>query len=93
MDAIDARDARSKRPDRPGWTAEMELFPETGPASMTDTERETAIALAREDMQQYALRQDWEKAHAAQERMRTLIRKRTQEQVARMETEQGLSVR
>jgi hypothetical protein len=58
---------------------------------MTDTERETAISLAREDMQQHALRMDWEAADEAQQRMRKLIRERTPEQVARMETEQGLA--
>lgn len=56
---------------------------------MTDTERETAIAQAREEMQQHALRMDWEKANEAQQRMRKLIRERTPEQVARMETEQA----
>lgn len=58
---------------------------------MTDTEREQAIAEAREQMMQHALRMDWPEAHAAQERMRKLIRERSPEQVARMETEQGLA--
>ena len=58
---------------------------------MTDTERETAIDQAREEMMQAGLRQDWPRAHAAQERMRALIAQRSQEQVARMEREQGLA--
>ena len=58
---------------------------------MTDTERETAIALAREQMMQHALRMDWPEAHAAQDLMRKLIRERSAEQVARMETAQGLA--
>jgi len=57
---------------------------------MTDTEREQAIAEAREQMMQHALRMDWPEAHAAQERMRALVAQRSAEQVARMETEQGL---
>jgi len=60
---------------------------------MTDTEREQAIAEAREEMQQAGIRQDWKAANSAQERMRKLIRERSPEQVARMEAEQGLSVR
>lgn len=58
---------------------------------MTDTERETAIALAREQMMQHALRMDWPEAHAAQERMRALIAQRSSEQVAHMGPEQGLA--
>lgn len=58
---------------------------------MTDTERETAIALAREDMQQHAIRQDWPKAQAAQDLMRSLIAGRTPGRIAQMEREQGLA--
>ena len=36
---------------------------------MTDTERETAIAQAREQMMAHALRMDWPEAHAAQRSM------------------------
>ena len=53
---------------------------------MTDTEREQAIAQAREDMMQAALHRDWPAAHAAQERMRALIRQRSDERVAQMES-------
>lgn len=58
---------------------------------MTDTERETAIAEAREQMMEAGLRQDWPEAHKAQERMRALIAQRSPEQIARMETERGLA--
>lgn len=47
---------------------------------MTDTEREQAIAEAREEMMQAALRMDWPEAHEAQERMRKLIRERQHEE-------------
>lgn len=58
---------------------------------MTDTEREQAIAEAREEMQRAALLQQWTLAHEAQTRMRALIAGRSGVQAERMEREQGLA--
>lgn len=57
---------------------------------MTDTEREQAIAEARDEMQRAALLQQWTLAHEAHDRMRALILGRSPEQVRRMEMELGL---